>query len=107
MENWGLDKDLKTIKIKVMVENFIKDLIIIRRAIKELTPMQKCVIKHRWGFSLSEPKILEESGKKFKITRERVRQHEARAIEKMDEYIEKMINENPDNLLTKICKKIK
>ena len=48
-----------------------------------LTPRERAVIRYRFGFDDNQVRTLEEAGKKFDITRERVRQIEAKALRKM------------------------
>ena len=48
-----------------------------------LTPREEEVIKLRFGLEDGRPRTLEEVGKKFEITRERIRQIEAKAIRKL------------------------
>jgi len=51
--------------------------------IEKLEPREKYIIKKRYGFSNSEPKSLDAIGKKFGLTRERIRQIEERALDKI------------------------
>ena len=48
-----------------------------------LTPRESQVIKLRFGLEDGRPRTLEEVGKKFEITRERIRQIEAKALRKL------------------------
>lgn len=48
--------------------------------LKELTPVQKSVISHRFGFEGYEPSTLEEIGRIVGLTRERVRQIQSEAL---------------------------
>ena len=48
-----------------------------------LTPREEQVIKLRFGLEDGRPRTLEEVGKQFKITRERIRQIEAKALRKL------------------------
>lgn len=60
---------------------------IIIRKIKEefsrLDEREQTVLSLRTGISFDKPLILEEVGKKFNVTRERIRQIEAKAFEKL------------------------
>ncbi|MBK7552843.1 MAG: sigma-70 family RNA polymerase sigma factor [Syntrophaceae bacterium] len=49
----------------------------------ELTPREQEILSLRFGLADDEPRTLEEIGKKFGLTRERVRQIENRALEKI------------------------
>ena len=48
-----------------------------------LTPREEQVIKLRFGLEDGRPRTLEEVGKQFEITRERIRQIEAKALRKL------------------------
>jgi len=48
-----------------------------------LTEREEKVIKLRYGFDDNRPRTLEEVGKEFNVTRERIRQIEAKAIKKL------------------------
>ena len=48
-----------------------------------LTTREEQVIKLRYGLEDGRPRTLEEVGRKFKITRERIRQIEAKALRKL------------------------
>lgn len=48
-----------------------------------LTPRENEVLRKRYGLDDSKPKTLEEVGKEFNVTRERIRQIEAKALRKL------------------------
>ena len=48
-----------------------------------LTPREENVLKLRFGLEDGRPRTLEEVGKAFDITRERIRQIEAKALRKL------------------------
>ncbi|MGH8103248.1 MAG: sigma-70 family RNA polymerase sigma factor, partial [bacterium] len=48
-----------------------------------LSEREKVVIRMRYGFEDGDPKTLEEVGKFFEVTRERIRQIEAKALTKL------------------------
>lgn len=48
-----------------------------------LTPREKKVLQMRFGINSGRPKTLEEVGKEFDVTRERIRQIEAKALRKL------------------------
>lgn len=51
--------------------------------LKTLTPREEKVLKMRFGLDDGQPKTLEEVGKEFNVTRERIRQIEAKALRKL------------------------
>ena len=56
---------------------------VIERELSTLTPREALVIKLRFGLYDGHPRTLEDVGKKFEITRERIRQIEAKALRKL------------------------
>ena len=48
-----------------------------------LTPREEMVIRLRYGIDDGHPRTLEEVGKEFGVTRERIRQIEAKALRKL------------------------
>ena len=48
-----------------------------------LTPREEKVLRLRYGLDDGKPRTLEEVGKEFNVTRERIRQIEAKAIRKL------------------------
>ena len=56
---------------------------VIERELHTLTPREERVIKLRFGLSDGRTRTLEEVGKEFDITRERIRQIEAKALRKL------------------------
>jgi RNA polymerase primary sigma factor len=55
----------------------------VARVLATLTPREEKVIRLRFGLGDGTPRTLEEVGKIFKVTRERVRQIEAKALRKL------------------------
>ena len=51
--------------------------------LKSLTPREERVITLRFGLDAGRPRTLEELGKEFNVTRERIRQIEAKALRKL------------------------
>ena len=51
--------------------------------LKTLSPREEKVLRYRYGLDDSSPKTLEEVGKIFNVTRERIRQIEAKALRKL------------------------
>ena len=59
----------------------------LRKVVESLNPREKKIIEMRFGLIDGVTHTLEEVGKEFGITRERVRQIEAKALERMRENI--------------------
>ncbi len=55
----------------------------IKEVIETLTPREEKVLRLRFGLEDNHPRTLEEVGKEFKVTRERIRQIEAKALRKL------------------------
>ena len=53
--------------------------------LKELTPRERAILRMRFGLDDEITHTLEEVGKEFGVTRERIRQIEAKALEKLRE----------------------
>ena len=55
----------------------------LQEILKELTPREAKVLQLRYGLEDNRPHTLEEVGKEFNVTRERIRQIEAKALRKL------------------------
>ena len=55
----------------------------LQEILKELTPREAKVLQIRYGLDNNRPHTLEEVGKEFNVTRERIRQIEAKALRKL------------------------
>jgi RNA polymerase primary sigma factor len=55
----------------------------VERLLEHLTPRERQVIERRFGLGPDEPQTLEEVGRRLKLSRERVRQIEERAKQKL------------------------
>lgn len=66
---------------------------VVREAFNKLTPREKKVIGMRFGFLGDSPCTLEEVGKDFSCTRERIRQIEKKALRKIRVAITKNIDQ--------------
>ncbi|MBD3231728.1 RNA polymerase sigma factor RpoD [Candidatus Dependentiae bacterium] len=55
----------------------------VREVLKSLTPREEKVLKMRFGIDVSSEHTLEEVGKDFSVTRERIRQIEVKALRKL------------------------
>ena len=56
---------------------------IIAQILDTLSPREAAVLRMRFGINMSQEHTLEEVGKQFKVTRERIRQIEAKALKKL------------------------
>ena len=56
---------------------------IVNEVLDTLTPREAKVLRLRWGINLPHDRTLEEVGRLFDVTRERIRQIEAKAMRKM------------------------
>ncbi|MBR2955739.1 MAG: RNA polymerase sigma factor RpoD [Clostridia bacterium] len=61
--------------------NMLKEQLI--QVLNTLTPREEKVLRLRYGLDDSHPRTLEEVGKEFNVTRERIRQIEAKALRKL------------------------
>ena len=55
----------------------------VREVLKTLTPREEKVLKMRFGIDVASEHTLEEVGKDFSVTRERIRQIEVKALRKL------------------------
>ena len=60
-----------------------EDALVIKQELSKLTFREREIIKLRWGLDDGYTYTLEEVGRKFKVTRERIRQIEMRAFRKL------------------------
>lgn len=67
--------------VEVATQNLLKEQLM--GVIDTLTPREQKVIRLRYGLDDSHPRTLEEVGKEFNVTRERIRQIEAKALRKL------------------------
>ncbi|MDH3627855.1 MAG: RNA polymerase sigma factor RpoD/SigA [Acidobacteriota bacterium] len=65
----------------VLLRNSLKTLL--RNALTELDPKEERVVRQRFGLDGSDPKTLKEIGEMLNLSRERIRQIEAQALEKL------------------------
>lgn len=67
--------------IEAATQNLLKEQLM--AIIDTLTPREQKVIRLRYGLDDSHPRTLEEVGREFNVTRERIRQIEAKALRKL------------------------
>jgi RNA polymerase primary sigma factor len=80
IEEFISDKDSPTPYSDTERNNVTKQIL---KVLKTLTPREAEIIRMRFGIGLDKDHTLEEVGRQFSITRERVRQIEAKAIRKL------------------------
>ena len=66
------------------------DKVMLNNLIKQLDIRQQYIIKHRFGLGDVEQQTLETIGRKFDLTRERIRQLEGIALENLREMYKKI-----------------
>ena len=66
---------------EVAAQNMLREQLL--SVIDTLTPREQKVIRLRYGLDDSHPRTLEEVGREFNVTRERIRQIEAKALRKL------------------------
>lgn len=74
------DESVKS-PVEVATQNLLREQLL--GVIETLTPREQKVIRLRYGLDDSHPRTLEEVGKEFNVTRERIRQIEAKALRKL------------------------
>jgi RNA polymerase primary sigma factor len=80
LEQFVADQAQPSLYDKVSRE-LLKDAL--QKVLETLSPRERKVLVMRFGLEDGKPKTLEEVGKEFKVTRERIRQIEAKAIRKL------------------------
>jgi RNA polymerase primary sigma factor len=83
IEDSKFDKPEERVLDKILREE-------IQKVLSELTEQEEAVIKLRFGLEDAEPKTLEDIGKEIGVTRERVRQIEVKALNKLKNYKNRM-----------------
>lgn len=74
--------------------------------VKSLTPREHKVITQRFGLSVNgKPRALEEVGREFGVTRERIRQVEAKALKKIKRYMTELNDEETDRAICELYAK--
>ncbi len=67
--------------LDVAMQNMLKEQLM--QVLETLTPREQKVIRLRYGLEDGHPRTLEEVGREFSVTRERIRQIEAKALRKL------------------------
>lgn len=78
--NFVADKDVASPEETFIQRNMAER---IRRVLATLTPREEKILRRRFGIAEARPYTLQELGEEFGITRERVRQIEAKALRKL------------------------
>lgn len=73
--------DVKPGPQEILEENELKSLLL--KYVNELSPRQQIVIEQRYGLLDGKPKTLDNVGKIFGVTRERIRQIETNALKRL------------------------
>lgn len=81
LENFIEDKD--AISVEDLVLSDARKDALVRTMEKVLNKREMEVLKERYGFDDGNPKTLEKVGERFGVTRERIRQIERKALEKL------------------------
>ena len=76
IEDQGVESPTERAETNILKEQ-------IEQVLNTLTPREEMVLKLRYGLEDSHPRTLEEVGKEFNVTRERIRQIEAKALRKL------------------------
>jgi RNA polymerase primary sigma factor len=63
--------------------------ILVRRVLDRLSPMEVDIIQRRFGLDHRRDETLEEIGKSYNLSRERVRQIQVQGLKKMEKYCRK------------------
>ena len=87
MNNTGYKLQLETAEIDVYYADGRVGTVVLREPVEEvlstLTPREEQVLRMRFGLVDGKPHTLEEVGKQFDVTRERIRQIESKALRKL------------------------
>ena len=77
-----LIEDQNTIQpIDAMIQSHLRETA--SRALASLTPREERIVRMRFGLGMNSDHTLEEVGQQFSVTRERIRQIEAKALRKL------------------------
>ena len=76
-----LEDEKAILPIDAAVRSSLKDTL--TEVLSSLTPREERVLRMRFGIGMSQDHTLEEVGQKFNVTRERIRQIEAKALKKL------------------------
>ncbi|HSC25358.1 MAG TPA: RNA polymerase sigma factor RpoD [Candidatus Babeliales bacterium] len=76
-----IENDKESSPAETVANSDLKDRV--REVLKTLTPREEKVLKMRFGIDVASEHTLEEVGKDFSVTRERIRQIEVKALKKL------------------------
>lgn len=82
-ESWNFVEDQKTTSPYEATNRAILREERLDSVLKTLSSREEKVLRYRYGLDGSSPKTLEEVGKIFNVTRERIRQIEVKALRKL------------------------
>ena len=75
-------EDLNTLlPMEIALQDSMRD--VVKEVLDSLTPREAKVLRMRFGVEMATDHTLEEVGKQFDVTRERIRQIEAKALRKL------------------------
>ncbi len=76
-----IEDEVGSTPVETVVSDDLKERV--REVLKSLTPREEKVLKMRFGIDVASEHTLEEVGKDFAVTRERIRQIEVKALKKL------------------------
>ena len=76
-----IEDQANTAPIEAAMQAGLRD--VVKDILDSLTPREAKVLRMRFGIEMSTDHTLEEVGKQFDVTRERIRQIEAKALRKL------------------------
>ncbi len=73
------------------------------RSLEKLTPMEKTIVRSRFGLDDDDPLTLREVGEKLRLSRERIRQIEEKALRKLREELTGQFSGRLSQLVPGVC----
>ena len=81
---------MEAVKILRTVKSVNENIVYINKIVSELSPKEETIIRKRYGIGDDTPHTLEELGKEFDVSRERIRQIEVKAVRKLRQPVSSM-----------------